>query len=438
MTRAGWAQTDITPPLGLPMGGRGPHSETGVDVRDPLYAHTLVIEDASGTRTLWVSVDLIGFALPMATRLQFELSAATGIPMDAIVLNGSHTHSGPTMYYDAYATSESKPTGLVAYELGLIHRIAAAAVQAVESLHPVTVTYRQGTSEVGMNRRRKVGNDVAMRPNPDGHYNRDLWVLNLRGRDERDRCVVFTYACHPVMVVRIASRSISADFPGECRERLHAALGESVHCQFMQSATGNVRPRCLADLDAGRFRHATPEDLAAAGQQLADDVVAALEGGGEPLELDLAFATGWCDLSRDQSSILEPIRARAGSENPKKRAIGRYWLDRIEHGPPLTQSVPWPVGLIRLTAEHWIVHLGGEPVAEWLAHLRRWLAPRRLICWGYCQAHEGYLPTDELLPEGGYEVSRANYHFRRGPGPFAAGINESMRRKISELVERIS
>ena len=40
-SKAGWAQVEITPPLGLPMGGRGPDFTPGAKVLDPLLAQAL-------------------------------------------------------------------------------------------------------------------------------------------------------------------------------------------------------------------------------------------------------------------------------------------------------------------------------------------------------------------------------------------------------------
>ena len=57
--QAGWADIDITPPLGLPMGGRGPRFTAGASILDPLSAQVLVLGDESGHRLLVVSVDLI-------------------------------------------------------------------------------------------------------------------------------------------------------------------------------------------------------------------------------------------------------------------------------------------------------------------------------------------------------------------------------------------
>jgi neutral ceramidase len=100
--KAGWAEVDITPPLGLPMGGRGPRYAPGTEVLDPLVAQALVLEDRAGNRTLWISLDLIGLSYARSAALRYELAAITGIPYNAIVLNFAHTHSGPMVNFEKY------------------------------------------------------------------------------------------------------------------------------------------------------------------------------------------------------------------------------------------------------------------------------------------------------------------------------------------------
>ncbi len=435
--KAGWAEVEITPPVGLPMGGRGPDGPLGDTIIDSLYAQALIIEDAGGERTLWIAFDLISITHEDSVPLRFELSAATGIPMDAIILNCSHTHSGPgtcrgSHILELYLANPK----LGAYMAQLTGKVRLLALQAASRMLPVEVAIYQGVSDVAINRRRPVGDNVKMAPNPDGHYNRDLWVLDLRGRSSGDRCVLFSYACHPVLVYRYARTSISPDYPGKCRKHLRAQLGESVHCQFMQSVAGNVRPRQVADLETGTFRNATPEDVETVGKQLANDIVTVLAGHGTTLELDLGFAEGWAALPRDQAAAAQTAHHYAQDENEKKHRFGKYWLDRIEHGPPLATHTPWSIGLIRLTRKHVIVHLGGDSLAEWLPLIRRWLPAYELFIWAYTQDFQGYLPTEELLDEGGYEVVRAPVMFKTGPGPLAAGLNNAMRRAIERLAKR--
>ncbi|MDE3259875.1 MAG: hypothetical protein OYM47_18745 [Gemmatimonadota bacterium] len=438
--RAGWAEIETTPPLGLPMGGRGPRFTPGRAVLDPLIAQATVLEDSVGNRTLWISVDLVGLSPVIAEPLRYDLSALTGIPIEAVILNFSHTHSGPMGGFEGYATPLPKPTELHAYDESLCRNIIHVALAAVEKLQPVTVTEYRGASKVGINRRRKgPSGETGMGPDPDGAHNPDLWLIDVSALDGGDRCVVYSYGCHPVIVYGYAWDGISADFPGVCRNTLRSKLGANVHCQFIQGLAGNVRPRVLADLIRGRFRKSTPADPVTAGTELAGDVVRTLHGTGARLDLDIAAAQGRFLAPRDQGKIphADHWRSLSTSDDELSRNLGGYWVERLESGIPPVKAVPWPVGLIRLAEGRRIAWIAGEVLAEWLGLVRAWLNDPDLIAWGYCQEGRGYLPTDELLPEGGYEVDRANTYTTTGPGPFAEGLNASARKTFLSLARQL-
>lgn len=434
--KAGWAQFDSTPPLGLPMGGRGPRFSPGSEVLDPLVAQAVVIEDQKGYRTVWISIDMIGMTWHVTSRLRGELAAIVGIPFEAIIVNFSHTHSGPMSGFEGYATTVAKPAELEAYEADLLSRTVKMVIEAIENMREVSVCVHRGTSEIGINRRgRGADGSMGMRPNPDGYMNRDLWVLDLSAED--GRCVLFNYGCHPVMVYGFAWDGISADFPGVCRNRLVESLGPNTHAQFIQGLAGNIRPRRLAGTDA--FRKSTPEDVVATGVQLADDVLSAMDTGGELLDLNIDCVSGFALAPRDMDAIppLVHWEALAKSEAELEQNLGAYWVERLGSGIPPARFLPWAVGLIRLTGEHTIAWLGNEVVAEWLPLLRTYLNDPNLIAWGYCQDGRNYMPTDGLIPEGGYEVDSANAYTKAGPGPFQIGINEVTRKTFLELAERL-
>jgi hypothetical protein len=385
-----------------------------------------------------MSVDLIGVSRGSSEALRYELSATTGIPLDAVILNFSHIHSGPMTNLEGYATVIPKPPELRAYEDEMDTRLVRAACTALERMRPARVTVHSGRSDVGVNRRNRADNgEVALRPNPDGVYNPDVWVLHIETGDSR--CVLFSYGCHPVIVYGFSWDGISADFPGVCRRRLQADLGSGTHCQFIQGLAGNVRPRVLADPSTGIFRKSTPEDPERAGADLARDILEALRGGGEVIGLELEATAGSFLAGRDQEAI--PPSAHwvelTDDGDELRRNLGRYWMDRLEAGLPPIQAVPWDIGLLQLAPGHLVAWLSGEPVAEWLGHLRRWLADDRLIAWGYCQHVNAYLPSDELISEGGYEVTASNQHSKLGPGPFATGLNTSAREAFLALSDRI-
>ncbi len=436
--KGGWSEVDITPPLGLPMGGRGPRYAPGTEVLDPLMAQALVLEDAAGNRTLWISLDLIGLSFARSADLRYALAAITGIPYNAVVLNYAHTHSGPMVNFEKYPGSLEEPPALVAYHNDLRSKIIHIAQQAVTSLKPVSVTLHQGSSDLGINRRRRLETGViALAPNPDGAYNPDLWVLDIRATDGAERCILFSIGCHPVIVYSYAWQGISADYPGACRRALKKLYGPETNCQFFQGLAGNVRPRILADFTTGTFRKSNADDHITAGNTLAQAVSAAISTNGVELDLDLLSMTGWVPAMRDPQKIL-PLsnwQEMAGSEDELTRNVGQYWSYRMNQGLPLAQASPMEVGVLRLDKKHAVAWLSAEAVAEWLPLIRAVNPALNVTVWGYSQFVPTYLPTDGLLAEGGYEVVNANMYEVNGPGPFASGLDESFRRVFKDLLK---
>lgn len=438
--KAGWAEGEITPPLGLPMGGRGPRFAPGAAVLDPLLAQAVALEDTRGNRTLWISVDQDGLARERVVRIRYELAALTDVPYEAVVINCSHTHSGPMGNFSMLATLLTPPEALRAYENERDRYILRLGWEAVEKLQPVKITWHGGQSQIGINRRKRdAAGETVMAPNPEGKYNPDLWVLNLTPVNGNDPCLLFSYGCHPVIVYGFSWDGLSADYPGVCRRRLKQNLGQRVHCQFIQGLAGDVRPRILADLDTGNFRRSTLEDVEQIGAQLAEDVLDAL-GDGEAFDLSLAAASGWFQAKRDRERIppLGYWETLAQQEDELTRNFGQYWLHHLQASLPLARATPWEIGLIRLTPQHLIAWFAGEPLAEWLAHVRNWLDDARLVAWGYCQDTSGYLPTDEQLMAGGYEVVASAQLFKTGPGPFAPGLNQAAKQSFQTLIRLIT
>lgn len=436
-TRAGWAQTDITPPLGLPLGGRGARSSAADELLDPLSAQAMMLQDHHGGRLLLVSLDLIAMTPGLSCVTRSCLAAATGVPPDRVLLNFSHTHSGPMTQYETRAWAcYDKPKALDDYERQLVHRLVSLAMQANAQLAPVTAAWHEGVSDIGINRRLRTAQGMTMAPNPEGFYNRDLWVIDLR-REDGARAMVFCHGCHPVIVYGYQFTGISGEWPSVARRRVAQAIGDGAHVQFLQGLAGNIRPRTLADRPNQKFRKSEPADLVYVGETIAGDVLAALGEPGEPLALELAAASTTVLLERDEPPPRAVLQAALESASEAHQNAGAYWLRRYDQGPPPAPFLPLTIGLARLSPEHHLAYLGAEAVAEWLPLLRRVIPSRRLIACGYTQEVVAYVATDALLPEGGYEVTDAHRSGNSSPAPLKHGIDQTVQCGFAELVNQL-
>ncbi len=433
--KAGWAEVDITPPLGIALGGRGGAETLANRVIDPLFAQVLYLRDGKGAGFVLASFDLIGLPHDLSDRIRTRMVQELGVDWKLVVLSASHTHSGPYMLRTLMAGVGPAPQVESDYFKSLEEKMVTAARAAARSLQPVKVEVFHGTSQIGINRRgRGSQGQSAMLPNPNGPFDEQVWIMKLTPQHSGPPAVVFSCACHPVIVYSYAFSAISADYPGATRNCLREALGPKAHAQFVQGFAGNIRPRILADLDKGRFRAGKPADLERAARDLAGAVLTALKDPGEALALDLSGAVDRPFLPRDKApprERYEKMRANAVAEtNSYRLAVADYWLKRYDSGEGFARGDAWPLGLIRLAKNQWIVLSGGEPCIEWRAKVAQWLSPRNIVAWGYCQDANAYLPTESLLPEGGYEVLDSNQGRASTPAPFAPGIERAVRESL--------
>jgi hypothetical protein len=147
--QAGWAEIEITPPLGLQMGGRGPTETVGKKVLDPLFAQVLFLKDAKGTGFVLVSFDLVGMPHDLSDRIRLDIVHELGVDWDLVVLNTSHTHSGPQMTYSVFAGVDGVPPEAQKYFDALAGKIVTATRAAAKSLAPVKVETFEKTKMAG-------------------------------------------------------------------------------------------------------------------------------------------------------------------------------------------------------------------------------------------------------------------------------------------------
>ncbi len=441
--RAGWAGIEITPPLGIALGGRGGPTTLANRILDPLYAQVLYLKDGKGTGFVLVSFDIVGITHELGDHIRTAIVHETGAEWNLIVLNCSHTHSGPYMIRNLMAGVGTTPEIESNYFDALTEKIVTATRAAAKSLKPVEVEIFNGKSDVAINRRnRNQQGAMTMLPNANAPFDDKVWVLKLTPKPGGAPAVIFSYACHPVIAYGFNFSAISADFPGVARNELRQALGETTHAQFVQGFAGNVRPRIVADLEHGRFRPSKPEDLQRAGKNLADAALVAMNSPGKKLLLNLAGTMDRPFLPRvtpppPAREVYEKMRADSlATTNRFRLAVSEYWLKRFDAGEGFARGDAWSLGLVRLADNQWIVHSGGEPVVEWRGKISEWLAPRNIVTFDYAEA-KSYLPTETLLPEGGYEVLDSNEARAATPAPFAPGIEKAIRESLLRQVRWI-
>src|SRR5258708_4163428 len=96
--RAGVAKLDITPRGPIWMSGYASRSHASEGVRQTLWAKALAIDAGSGGRVVIVTTDLIGLPAEVADEVAAGASQQFGIERSRLLLNSSHTHTGPVVW----------------------------------------------------------------------------------------------------------------------------------------------------------------------------------------------------------------------------------------------------------------------------------------------------------------------------------------------------
>jgi len=236
---AGEGVVDITPPLGIEMGGfhRKPGNERRVTgIRQPSAARALALR-CGDTRAAIVSLDIACVAEEVAVRIQEKVVKQVGIPKENVRICCTHTHSMPAFCY--------------LRQWGAIPEQFMAKVEelTVESIRMASDDL--GPAELRVGKSRAVGanhNRTTKTYKTDEHFNAEStdaerWLDTMvhamhfqRGGSKRD-LLWYHFSAHPVC---FADEQAGPDWPGMVADRIRQQYDLSP--SFLQGHAGDVNP----------------------------------------------------------------------------------------------------------------------------------------------------------------------------------------------------
>ena len=107
--KAGTARVDITPDEPIWMAGYGGRTKPSEGKVHSLWAKALGLEDAAGNRAVIIGTDTLGMTKSIYATIKERLKSAHDLNDDQIMINASHTHTGPVLrggLYDIYPLTE--------------------------------------------------------------------------------------------------------------------------------------------------------------------------------------------------------------------------------------------------------------------------------------------------------------------------------------------
>jgi hypothetical protein len=204
-----------------------------------LYATALVLDDER-TRVAIVSLDLALVQDPLASALRSAIGRRLGVLPSHVLLNASHTHSGPTLQDFHYDDDPEQDARRQAYAAYLLSAIPDLAERAAGQLSPARLGTATGEARIGINRRElQPDGTVILGENPSGSVDHEVRVVRVDDLDGRPLAVVFAHGCHTVTMGPKCLRW-SSDYVGPARELIERSLG--CLSLFLQANAGDINP----------------------------------------------------------------------------------------------------------------------------------------------------------------------------------------------------
>ncbi|HKJ66551.1 MAG TPA: neutral/alkaline non-lysosomal ceramidase N-terminal domain-containing protein, partial [bacterium] len=145
--KAGTARVDITPDSPMWMAGYAARTRPAEGTLQRLWAKAVAIEDASGERGVLVTTDLLGFPRSVSDTIRSRLQERLRLSRAQIILNSSHTHSGPVLrdgMYHIYPVGEEEIRRIERYTVWLEDQIGRLVERAIQQLEPAQIRFGTG------------------------------------------------------------------------------------------------------------------------------------------------------------------------------------------------------------------------------------------------------------------------------------------------------
>lgn len=416
---------DITPAGPVWMSGYAARTRPSEGVLQPLRAKALAIEDGRGGRVVIVTTDIIGFARSSADQIAAAALKQWGLERSQLLLNSSHTHTGPVIRPNLATMYELQPDqwkALEDYHAELIQKVIGVVGVALGQMAPARISYHEGRAEFAINRRKVAGKNVSIAVNEGGPVDRSVPVLQVADEKGALKAVLFGYACHNTTLTAEFYR-LSGDYAGFAQEAFEKAHPGATGLFFI-GAAGDQNPNPRSKLELAQ-QH---------GRALAAAVDAALASPGVPVDGRLKTAFLHTDLAF-AARTREDFEKEAQDKDVFKQRRARAMLKAFDGGRPVT-TLQYPVQAIAFGKKVAMLALGGEVVVDYSLAAKKMFPKQKLMVAAYSNDVMCYIPNKRILAEGGYEADSSMIYYGQ-PGPLAEDVEERVLAGIRRALGRV-
>lgn len=404
--RAGFAKTNITPPLGIELSGYGYYLERkGTHVVDPLYAHCLALENEQGEKFVLFSCDALGLNMPLCEKVRQHLLSTHHIPNEHVMIVSIHTHTGPS-----YINHEGCGVMDPAFIEAVTPQFLQAADEALADLKPVSsMTFGMATLPVPHAYNRTI---------PNGPVDDQVRSFSIK-REDGKPIALLSYACHPVCHGRISG--ISADYPGACCRIMEE---KGFECMYLNGLCGDIDPITKSVEHLESFA----ANIISCFNESAEALPLTVDGNWLKNEVNLMPVT--------KEDIRNAAHQATTREDmiPGADKVARVWeaemldkFDSLQHREDIHVAY---------------LHLGGVPIValpfegftQIGSLLREELGDKRALTLGCAEELLGYLPTRDDIARGTYAALESTFLYKRLP--YVPGEAERIGTALGDMLRK--
>lgn len=427
---AGFSRIDISPTEPVRMAGYGSRDHPSEGTDTPLHARCMALKETQSSRvSLLISVDTIGLPGTVSDELAASIKNEHGIERERIVLCSTHTHTGPDLVSElsnifATALSEEEVAAGLRYKDQLKAGILQAVDEALAELTPARLAYAVGNATFAVNRRVLTdGKWTAFGVQPDGVVDHTVPVLRVTDMDGQVRGVVFNYACH-CTTLNGSHYQINSDWAGYSATNLEAKHeGIVALCTIGCGADSNPEPR--GTVDSAKIH----------GRTLAAEVDRLLRGEMKAVDAGLQARFNYAALSFELPTQEELEQRVANPQSrPQTKRHAQQLLEILERDHRLPATHPVPIQSWQFGNQLTMIFLAGEVVADYSLRMKKELNDPNLWVSAYANDVLGYIASEKMIAEGGYEYDRSGIYYGLA-GPWASGTEDFLIDQVTKLLK---
>ncbi len=403
MSLLGFDRQDITPEIGCFLYGYVDDLRSE-SIHDRLNVNAFYLKNDE-TAALMISAEVCSINTEFSARMRREISLATGVPSDNIILHGIHNHTGPN-------TDGNTGWGRLDIEYCegvLLPAAVKASENAVKSAEEALVGISMGISLVGVNRREQTPeNHVTFGQCEWGCFDPRMAVFSFKTTKGAPIANLVYYTCHGTCAG--LNTAISRDWAGGMIDALENHT--SAPTAFFCGPEGDVGPRLSNGQTVGKI-----EDVEVMGAIAGEDAKAIYDTITEYRPLDFSVIPASIDIPLkrriDKEDALEKllefrnekVNLEGQIRDYCERVLKSYEDDYIDIKARTIEQTLLSIN------DNIFVAMPFELFSEIALRINKAKKGFEVFCLSNANGSEGYFPTQSEIPKGGYEINMYLTHF---------------------------